>query len=118
MRLKSELYKKEQEEIVDKIISILDLENRTEYTLYELDKNEEIQKKIMELIPEIRKWFSFNNMKAVGEPSKRKRPWLCIIKQLIKSKYKIESKDFQFIKDGKYIRTHNYIFTKIYVPSL
>ena len=29
MRLKSELYKKEQEEIVDKIISILDLENKT-----------------------------------------------------------------------------------------
>ena len=28
MRLKSELYKKEQEEIVDKIIGILDLENR------------------------------------------------------------------------------------------
>jgi len=54
MRLKSELYKKEQEEIVDKIITILDLENKTEYTLYELDKNEEIQKK-MELIPEIRK---------------------------------------------------------------
>ena len=34
--------------------TILDLENKTEYTLYELDKNEEIQKK-MELIPEIRK---------------------------------------------------------------
>jgi L-rhamnose mutarotase len=39
MRLKSELYKKEQDEIVDNIISILDLENKTEYTLYELDKN-------------------------------------------------------------------------------
>jgi hypothetical protein len=67
MRLKSELYKKEQEEIVDKIISILDLENKTEYTLYELDQNEEIQKKIMELIPEIRKYYAFNNLKAVGE---------------------------------------------------
>ena len=89
MRLKSELYKKEQEEMIDKIISILNLEHKNIYTLYELDKNVEIQKKIMELIPKIRKWFSFNNMKAVGEPSKRKRPWLCIIKQLIKSKYKI-----------------------------
>jgi hypothetical protein len=118
MRLKSELYKKEQEEIVDKIITILDLENKNNYTLYELDNNEEIQKKIMELIPEIRKWFSFNNMKAVGEPSKRKRPWLCIIKQLLKEKYDIESKDFQFTKDGKYIRTHSYNFTKICVPSL
>ena len=83
MRLKSELYKKEQEEIVDKIVKILDLENKTEYTLYELDKNEEIQKKIMELIPDIRKYYAFNNLKAVGEPNKRKRPWLSIIKNLL-----------------------------------
>ena len=89
MRLKSELYKKEQEEIVDKIISILDLENKSEYTLYELDKNKEIQKKIMELIPEIRKYYSFNGIKAVGEPNKIKRPWLSIIKHLIKKKYNI-----------------------------
>ena len=113
MRLKSELYKKEQYEIIDKIITILDLENKHTYTLYELDNNEEIQKQIMELIPEIRKWFSFNGIKAVGEPSKIKRPWLSIIKHLIKSKYKLESRDFQFTENGKYIRTHAYSFTKI-----
>ena len=94
MRLKSELYKKEQEEIVDKIIKILDLENKKSYTLYELDKNIEIQNRIMEFIPEIRKWYSFNNMKAVGEPEKRKRPWLSIIKNLIKSKYIITIKKY------------------------
>jgi len=108
MRLKSELYKKEQEEIVDKIISILDLENRTEYTLYELDKNEEIQKKIMELIPEIRKYYAFNNLKAVGEPNKRKRPWLSIIKNLLKSKYTIESIDFRMMNNDLEIRTYKY----------
>ena len=113
MRLKSELYKKEQEEIVDKIITILDLENKTEYTLYELDENEEIQKKIMELIPEIRKYYSFNGIKAVGEPEKIKRPWLSIIKQFTKTKYKLESKDFQFTENGKYIRTHIYRFELI-----
>ena len=110
MRLKSELYKKEQEEIVDKIISILDLENKTEYTLYELDKNEEIKKKIMELIPEIRKYYSFNGIKAVGEPNKRKRPWLSIIKNLLKTKYNIVSKDFQFTENEIHIRTHIYKF--------
>ena len=110
MRLKSELYKKEQEEIVDKIISILDLENKTEYTLYELDKNEEIQKKIMELIPEIRKYYALNNMKSVGEPNKRKRPWLSIIKNLLKTKYNIVSKDFQFTENETHIRTHIYKF--------
>jgi len=113
MRLKSELYKKEQDEIIDKIINILDLEHTNTYTIYELDNNLEIQNKIMELIPEIRKWFSFNNMKAVGQPEKRKRPWLCIIKQLTKSKYNLLSDDFRFFDNDKEVRTHKYTFTKI-----
>ena len=113
MRLKSELYKKEQEEIVDKIIHILDLENKNTYTLYGLDGNKELQVKIMELIPEIRKWFAFNGIKAVGNPSKIKRPWLSIIKHLIKPKYNITSKDFQFTENGQHIRTHIYTFTCI-----
>ena len=113
MRLKSELYKKEQEEIVDKIVKILDLENKTEYTLYELDKNEEIQKQIMELIPNIRIYYAFNNLKAVGEPTKIKRPWLSIIKHLIKQKYNMVSLDYHFTEDGNHIRTQKYCFDKI-----
>ena len=113
MRLKSELYKKEQHEVIEQIIKILDLENKNTYTLYELDKNEEIQKQIMDLIPEIRKWFSFNGIKAVGEPSKIKRPWLSIIKHLIKSKYNMESLDYHFTENKKNIRTQMYDFTKI-----
>ena len=113
MRLKSELYKKEQQEIVDKIIGILDLENKKSYTLYELDNNEEIQKQIMELIPEIRKWYSFNGMKAVGEPEKIKRPWLSIIKHLIKSKYNMVSLDYHFTEHKKNIRTQMYQFSLI-----
>ena len=110
MRLKSELYKKEQEEIVDKIIGILDLENKNSYTLYELDNNEEIQKQIVSLIPEIRKWYSFNGMKAVGEPEKIKRPWLSIIKHLIKLKYNMVSLDYHFTENKKNIRTQLYQF--------
>ena len=113
MRLKSELYKKEQEEIVNKIVKILDLENKTEYTLYELDKNEEIQKQIMELIPDIRKYYSFNGIKAVGEPNKIKRPWLSIIKHLIKTKYKMISLDYHFTEEGNHIRTQKYCFELI-----
>ena len=113
MRLKSELYKKEQDDIIDKIISILDLENKNTYTLYELDKNEKIQKHIIELIPEIRKWFAFNNMKAVGEPDRIKRPWLSIIKNLLKSKYTIENKEHQFKINEKWIKSPIYIFIKV-----
>ena len=113
MRLKSELYKKEQEAIVDKIIKILDLTKKQTYTLYELDKNEDIQNNIMQLIPEIRKYFSFNGLKAVGEPKRIKRPWLSIIKQLTKTKYKMESKDLQLTENGNVIRTHQYHFVSV-----
>lgn len=60
MRLKSDLYKEEQEEVIEKIISILDLKNKNTYTLYELDKNEEIQNKIMEVILKPFSMYSFN----------------------------------------------------------
>ena len=115
MRLKSELYKKEQEEIVDKIIFILDLENNNIINLCDLDNEYDKQKQIMELIPEIRKYYSFNGIKAVGEPSKIKRPWLSIIKHLTKEKYNLESKEYRFFgeKENKYLRTQKYIFHKI-----
>ena len=113
MRLKSELYKTEQEEIIDKIITILDLENKNTYTLYELDQNKEIQTKIMELIPEIRKWYSCNNIKAVREPEQIKRPWLSIIKHLVKPKYRIENNEHQFKVNEKWIKSPMYIFSKV-----
>jgi hypothetical protein len=113
MRLKSELYAKEQEEIVNKIVRILDLNNKKIYTLYELDNNTEIQEKIMALIPEIRKYYSFNGIKAVGDPEKIKRPYLSIIKHLLKSKYNITIKDVRFTIDKIQIKTQQYTFDKI-----
>ena len=103
MRLKRELYKKEQEEICDKIIEILDLSETNTITLYELDNDKEKQEKIIELIPDIRKYFSFNSIKAVGEPQKIKRPWLSIIKQITKLKYTITTNDHR-IKIGDQVK--------------
>ena len=111
MRLKSELYKKEQEEIVDKIISILDLENNNIINLCDLDNEYDKQKQIMELIPEIRKYYSFSTIIGASEPTKAKRPYLSIIRQLTKSKYKLNSYDYRIKQDGKEdIRTKKYIF--------
>ena len=67
----------------------------------------------MELIPEIRKWFAFNNMKSVGEPERVKRPFLSIIKNLLKSKYNIQSKGFHFKKEEKWLMTQQYFFEKL-----
>jgi AAA+ ATPase superfamily predicted ATPase len=105
MRLKSELYKKEQEEICDKIIEILDLPETNTITLYELDNDKEKQEKIIELIPDIRKYFSFNSIKAVGEPHRIKRPWLSIIKQITKLKYNISAKDHRIKVGDKVVRS-------------
>lgn len=110
MRLKSELYAKEQEEIVNKIVRILDLKHTNSYTLYELDNNKEIQNKILELIPEIRKYYSFNGIKAVGDPEKIKRPWLSIIKHLLKTRYNILTNEVRIVEEGKEIRTMKYTF--------
>lgn len=112
MRTKKEVYKKEQYEIVDTIINIIfpNQSQKKEITLYELDNDLEKQNKIIKLIPSIRKYYSFNNLKAVGEPEKIKRPWLSIIKQLTKSKYKITKKGIRYKKNGKVFRTVIYLF--------
>ena len=65
----------------------------------------------MDLIPENRKYFSFNNLKAVGEPERIKRPCLSIIKQLTKEKYKLHRKDYRIYQDdGSINRTIIYKF--------
>ena len=50
MRLKEELYKKEQDEILQKIINIINLDKENSITLYELDNDIEKQNKIV--VPE------------------------------------------------------------------
>ena len=67
----------------------------------------------MELIPEIRKYYSFNRIKAVGEPNKIKRHQLSIIKHFIKKKYNMVNLDYHFTEDKKYIRTYKYCFELI-----
>lgn len=113
MRLKSELYKKEQDDIINKIINIMELETNNKYTLHQLNNDNEKQRKIMLLIPEIRKYFSFNGMKAVGCPEQIKRPWLSIVKILTKTKYRLDVKHIYLKENEETIRTQEYRFTKI-----
>jgi len=111
MKLKSLLYKQEQEEIINKIINILELDNGNSIILYNLDNDNNKQNKILELIPEIRKYYSFSTIIGASEPDKAKRPYLSIIKQITKSKYKINSYDYRIKQENKEdIRTKKYIF--------
>ena len=111
MKLKSILYKKEQNELVDKIINILELDNENSIILYGLDNDKTKQYKVLELIPEIRKYYSFSTIIGTSEPTKAKRPYLSIIRQLLKSKYKLNNYDYRIKQDSKEdIRTKKYIF--------
>ena len=114
MNLKSILYRQEQEEIIEKIIDILQLDDNSSITLYDLDTDKDKQNKIMNMIPDIRKFFSFSTIIGASEPTKAKRPYLSIIRQLTKSKYKLNSYDYRIKQDGKEdIRIKKYIFELI-----
>ena len=110
MRHKSILYKKEQDEICDKIIAILNLDGDSSITLYELDNDVEKQQKILDLIPDIRKYFSFSTIIGASEPDKAKRPWLSIIRHITKLKYKFIYGDYTKKINDVRIRTKRYIF--------
>jgi len=111
MRLKSELYKKEQNEILEKIITIMNLDDENSITLHELDTNKEKQQLILDLIPTIRKYFSYKNVAGIATPTQCKRPYYSIIKFITKPKYNIYNSDSRIMVDGVKIRTTKYIFS-------
>ena len=108
MRLKSILYKKEQDEIIDKLIKILELDEENSVTLHDLDTNQKKQKNIMDLIPEIRKYFAFGKIGGVKDPEKTKRPYLSIVKNLLKQKHKVISSSVRITVGDKRILTKRY----------
>ena len=57
MRLKNELYNEEQIKIKKELIDILELNNKNGFILYQIDNDEELKYKIMNLLPKIRTFF-------------------------------------------------------------
>ena len=112
MKLKSELYKNRQNEICDEIISILDLDDKHSITLYHLDNDIYKQKALIDLTPKIRKFFRFAYIAGVRDPEKIRRPYLSIIKSIVKLKYLIVCKSFHMTINKNKIRTTKYFFIK------
>ena len=85
----------EQQTIKEQLLSILELDEFNSFTLHTLDNNSDKQKQIMELIPDIRKYFSFSQYDAITHPEKVQRPYLSIIKNLLRQDYYIVSTDYR-----------------------
>ena len=99
MRKKSELYPEEQKMLLDRLLEISQIETRN---LNELDQDTDMQNDILEMIPEIRKYYSFDLIEGLRNPNACLRPWLCIIRGICKANnVKLESKG----KQTKSVRT-------------
>jgi hypothetical protein len=94
MTLNHELFSKEQVEIVNKIITIPNLETKNTFNLLRLDINKEIQAK-MTLMPEIRKYLSFNGVNNTHK-------FLCVKNKYFNDRYEcIKCNNFKDFEDEK-----------------
>jgi hypothetical protein len=77
-------YDKERNDILIKLFNILDInESNNKFSLHKMDADTEKQKAILELEPEIKKYFICSDWTCFkGKPVKRK--WLSMTKYLIK----------------------------------
>lgn len=113
MRHKHELYPKEQKQIKEELLEILELDEHHSILLNELDDNTEKQTQIMKLLPRIRTFFSMSRITAFAYPESAKRPWLSIIRHLLKDDYDMVSADWRVkTGNGKDIRTKRYYFLR------
>ena len=96
MRIKlSEKFQTEREDICNKLINILNLDDNNSFLLCELDDNIEKQNKILELKEEIQKYFACSTISSFKPNFECKRPYLNIIRSILrKQNYNIENSDF------------------------
>ena len=112
MRLKTELYPEQQKQIKDELINVLKLNEDNSLILHELDVNKELQEQIMNFLPKIHTYFSMSTITAISCPEKIKRPYLSIIRHLLKDEYQILSSEYKIKSEPKDIRTKKYYFIK------
>ena len=110
MRAKSDLYSKKQAEIKAELRSYIHLDDDNSITLYELIHDRETQDKIMALLPRIRQYFSVGSITSFATPDRLERPWLCIMKYLLKQDYELFNKSVKFRADQETVATIRYYF--------
>ncbi len=108
-----ELLKGKQEEVINQIVIILNLDNKQKYSLYELNHDSKIQNQIIELLPEIQKWFSLSVLVASRRRTLVSLPWMIILKTVLNTKFTIEIKEEKIkIMEKKWIIGPVYTFER------
>lgn len=107
---KSVKFQKEQIELISNLYNLLPLDNTNSFILYTLEQNTECQRQIIDLVPNIKKYFNINNIHGVKNTEKSKRPWICIIRSILKQSYDIFITECSIKINEKTIRTRKYTF--------
>ena len=102
-------YKKEQENLLNKLLEILNYNNDYTFYLYDLDNKIELQKSIIGLTDDIKKYYPASICTGINS-KKCKRPYLSIIKYILKFHNKeFYTMDYRLgIDDKETIRTKKY----------
>jgi hypothetical protein len=95
MRIKlSEKYQTEREDICNKILNILELNNGT-FLLYDLDNDIEKQNKLLDMKEEIQKYFACSTISSFKPNFDCKRPYLNIVRSILRQQnYTFIGNDF------------------------
>jgi len=102
-------YKKEQHEVLENLLNILNYNNDYTFYLYDLDNNKNLQESIISLSNEIKKYYPASSCIGVNN-QKCKRPYLSIIRYILKFHNKeLYVMDFTMnIENGETTRTKKY----------
>jgi len=98
---------KQQKNVLDKLLKIIGDEN----ILYNFDKNDKLQKEIMNLTDDVKKYYACSNCSAINNKN-CKKPYLTLLKFIMKKHgCKIKSSDHTIKLDSNiFIRTKIYKF--------
>jgi hypothetical protein len=106
---KKHKYKQEQQEILDRLLNILNYNNDYTFYLYDLDNKTELQENIINLSDDIKKYYPSSSCMGVNGKN-CKRPYLSIIRYILKYHNKeLYFMDFTLeIENGETTRTKKY----------
>jgi hypothetical protein len=115
MRIKkSEKYTNERENIINRALEILQLDEDKSFILYEFDKDIEKQNRIIELATDIKRYFASSYWNGINDKN-TVRPYLTIIRNLFKNQgFLFINKSFIYNtgENGKVKTTRYYIIKK------
>ena len=106
MRVKlSDKYQNEREEICNKLIEILQLDENNNFLLYDLEEDINKQQNILEMKEEIKKYFAVSCISSFKPNFKCKRPYLNIVRSILRQQnYTFEGSDYSLKFDNGLIK--------------